>query len=162
MRRLLLDTNIYGLIVVDPERKEVHSVIHSKKDIHLYGFEIVRKELRSTKRTANINLRIDLLRVYDDLVDRSYELTVEMKKLADQYYELYSQIGGTQSKDKMLNDFLIIACASLKNLDLVVSNDLRTMLSDWAIKAYIAVNRINNIKLPKHINYEEFKNVIQK
>lgn len=163
MKRLLLDTNIYGLIIVDPKREEIHTTIHSNKELYLYGFEVVRKELRSTKRAAvNMNLRMDLLRLYDDLVTKSYELNLEMEKLAEQYYGLYWDLGGTFPKSEMMNDFLIIACASLKNLDVVVSHDTKTMFHELAIKAYTSVNKINNLKLPEFIGYEKFKNGIKK
>jgi len=163
MKRLLLDTNIYGLIIVDPKRGEIHTIIHSNKELYLYGFEVVRKELRSTKRVAvNMNLRMDLLRLYDDLVTKSYELNSGMETLAEQYYELYKNLGGTFPKSEMMNDFLIIACASLKNLDIVVSNDTKTMFHELAIKAYTSVNKINRLKLPDFIGYEKFKNGITK
>jgi predicted nucleic acid-binding protein len=162
MERLLLDTNIYGFIVVDADRESIHKAIHANKDISLYGFKVVRKELRSTKRSViNMNLRMNLLRVYDELIKKSYELTPVMNELAEQYYKLYVEIGGTSPKSKLMNDLLIIACASLKNLGIVVSNDKKTMLSELAIKAYTSVNGINKIKLPNFISYGEFKNVIK-
>lgn len=163
MKRLLLDTNIYGHIVVDPEREKVHKIIHTKDDILIYGFDIIRKELRSTKRSvAGINLRMDLLRVYDELAKKTYETSPEIERLAQHYYNLYVEVGGTSSESELKNDFLIIACASMKNLDIVVSNDTKTMLNELAIKAYTVVNKINGIKLPNFINYGEFKNVIQR
>jgi len=163
MKRLLLDTNIYGFIVIDNKREKIHQTIHSNTNIDLYGFEVVRKELRATKRViVNMNLRMDLLRVYDDLVKKTYEITDSMKKLADEYYLSYNKFGGTHPRSKLINDFLIIACASLKDLDIVVSNDVRTMLNEIAINAYKKVNEVKGINLPHFINYEEFKNVIKK
>lgn len=138
-------------------------MIHASESIDLYGFEIVRKELRATRRViVNMNLRMDLLRVYDDLVKKTYEVTESMKKLAEEYYLSYTKLGGSHPRGKLINDFLIIACASLKDLNIVVSNDVRTMLSEFAINAYKKVNKTKGINLPSFINYEEFKNVIKK
>ena len=109
-----------------------------------------------------MNLGMDLLRLYDDLVKKSYDLNSEMENLAGQYYELYQNLGGTFPKIEMMNDFLIIACASLKNLDVVVSHDTKTMFHELAIKAYTSVNKINNLRLPEFIGYEKFKNGITK
>ena len=163
MKRLMLDTNIYGHIVVDDDRDDVHKTIHANENISIYGFEIVRKELRATKRNVlGINLRMDLLRVYDELVKRSYEVDKAVKTLANEYYESYLEIGGTHPKGKLFNDLLIIACASIKDLDIVVSNDVRTMINEFAITAYKKVNKTKGINLPGFINYEEFKNVIRK
>lgn len=60
----------------------------------------------------------------------------------------------------MINDFIIVACASKNNLDIVVSNDNVTMLTENAIRAYDDVNKIISLKTPKFIDYKEFKEII--
>ena len=147
MKRVLLDTNIYGFIVVDPDRRIIHESIHAMSDILLYGFAVIRE---------------DLLRAYDELVKKSYDKTPAMERLSEQYYQLYAEMGGTSPKSKLINDFLIIACASLKDLDIVVSNDEKTMLNELAVKAYVSVNKLNNIQLPHFISYEEFKHALRR
>jgi len=109
-----------------------------------------------------MNLRLDLLRAYDELVKKSYDKTPAMERLSEQYYQLYAEMGGTSPKSKLINDFLIIACASLKDLDIVVSNDEKTMLNELAVKAYVSVNKLNNIQLPHFISYEEFKHALRR
>ena len=75
---------------------------------------------------------------------------------------MYTALGGCLSQEKLLNDFLIIACSSIKNLDVVVSSDGKTMLSELAVKAYMLVNKTKGIPLPRLISYEVFKNEIRK
>ena len=60
----------------------------------------------------------------------------------------------------MINDFLIVACASKNNLDIIVSNDNITMLAENAIKAYKNINKMLSLKTPKFIDYKEFKEII--
>ena len=161
MKRLLLDTNIYGYIVADNDRDNVHAWIHTNDKISLYGFEVIRKELRSTKRNV-CGLRMDLLRIYDDFVKKTYGVEDAMNELAEEYYNTYLELGGNRPKDKLMNDFLIIACSSLKDLDIVVSNDENTMLNELQIRAYRLTNKNKGVRLPSFINYDKFKNVIKK
>lgn len=149
--------------MVDDERNLIHSRIHAREDLFIYGVIVVRKELRAVKRTVEgINLRVDLLRIYDDLVKKTYPLEEEIEKLAEEYFNSYLSLGGTLSKDKIMNDFLIIACASLKNLSIVVSEDVRTMFGELALKAYTLINEQRNLSLPEFVSYFEFKNEIKK
>ncbi len=119
MEKLLLDTNIYGLIVADQDRKEIHQAVHSSAFL-VFGFEVIRKELRDTPKSLILrdkNLRIDLLSVYDDLVKKSYPLDPEMEDLAESYFTAYRKFGGNISKDKIFPYFLIVACGCTKDGD---------------------------------------------
>ena len=61
-------------------------------------------------------------------------------------------------KEKDLKvDFEIIAVASLKQVDIVVSADKRTMLSKLAAETYDVVNKINGLKTPRLVDYFEFR-----
>ena len=68
MRRIILDTNIYGLIVEDPNRDIVRYGIEKKKVVIVYNLPLIRKELRDTPRYIRFegeNLRNYLLIIYD-------------------------------------------------------------------------------------------------
>jgi len=128
----------------------------------IYGVkEIIRKELRATPKDSKVGekkLRSNLLGLYD-IFTRSHELSLaeEHKKLADDYYKAYRELGGSKPKDSILNDLIIVACASSTEMDVVVSEDEKTMLTENAIKAYNFVNNINKKRTPKVIGYTEFK-----
>ena len=160
MKRMLLDTNIYGLIVVDPESVIVKEGLKSA-EIVIYGNSVIRKELRATppRRIDGINLRLDLLRLYDELVKKELEIK---KQIADAYAQAYRELGGSISLAKLENDFLIVACSSAHNLGIVVSEDNSTMLNELAMKSYKIVNTALNLGLPRFIGYEEFKKQIKK
>jgi|SRR3989344_1908985 len=159
----MLDTNIFGLIVVRSDGEIIHSLVHRNPEIFIYGCSVIRKELRDTTRVVpGINLRSDLLRAYDDLVKKTYDIESDVVQLANRYYEAYKNLGGRTPQHKLMNDLLIIACASLKQLDIVVSNDERTMLSESMICAYKLVNKTLSVRIPQFISYEAFKNELKK
>ena len=161
MKRVIFDTNIYGIIVIDTQRDKVRNKIEKEKAAVVYGFQLIRKELRETPRSIRVqgeNLRNYLLRIYDELT-KNHELKFlnECDNLADSYFVVYKELKGFASKNEILKDFLIFACASLNSLDIVVSNDKKTMLSEQALKSYKIVNQIKNIRMPRFLDYEEFK-----
>lgn len=167
MKKLLFDTNIYGEMVVDPKIEQVKNGFEKcKKQILIYGIRnIIRKELRQTPKDSLIEgkkLRSNMLGLYDLFtMNHDLSLTEEYKKLADDYYKEYRKVGGSKSKETMSNDLLIVACASSKDMDIVVSEDEKTMLTENAVKAYKLVNDINNKRTPKFIGYNEFKSELR-
>jgi len=165
LKNILLDTNIYGLIVVDYDRNEVRNSIENKKEVIIYGLSLIRKELRDTPKNIRLvgsSLRNSLLSIYDEITkDHILKLTIDIEELADSYFNVYKEIGGYASKDDIIKDLIIIACASLNSLDIVVSNDNKTMLSEKAIKSYKIVNELKKIRIPRFLDYEEFKKEIR-
>lgn len=166
-RKYLLDSNIYGEMVVDIEIEHLKEDYENCRNIIIvYGIkEIIRKELRATSKSAKVGekkLRSNLLGLYDIFTGK-HELSVtqEHKQLADDYYKAYIKFGGSKSKDEMFNDFLVVACASFKDMDVVVSEDEKTMLTENAIKAYNSVNNINKKRTPRFIGYNEFKSELR-
>ncbi|MBI2105311.1 hypothetical protein HYT56_00565 [Candidatus Woesearchaeota archaeon] len=167
MKRILPDTNIYGELVIDKDIARIKDNFEkSKEKLTIYGLKLVRDELRSTHKHSRVegkNLRVALLSLYDYFV-RDHELKSKMEelnKIADNYYKTYRSFGGSKSKNIMMNDFLIVACASKNNLDIVVSNDNITMLTENAVRAYNNINELIGLKTPKFINYKDFKEIIK-
>ncbi len=165
MKRVILDTNIYGLIVIDADRDSVRYGIEKKKKAIIYNLPLIRKELRDTPKSMRFegaNLRNYLLGIYDEFT-KNHELKFinAAEELADIYFDIYKEIGGYASKAEIIKDFVIVACASLNSLDIVVSNDNKTMLSEKALKSYNMVNQIKKIRLPRFLNYDNFKKEIK-
>lgn len=164
LQRFLPDTNFYGLIVADSLRTEIHRKIHEHA-VLLFGFDVIRKELRNTPRTIifhNKNLRIDLLSIYDDLVRKTYNTGQNIQELAENYFTAYKGFGGNVGKDNIMNDFLIVACATLKQMEVLISDDKHSLLAEDARKAYTLVNSIRKLKTPCFINYQKFKDMLMK
>jgi len=165
MKRVILDTNIYGLIIVDESIDKLKEDLDKKNIFIVYGFPLIRKELRDTPKSIKLesaNLRNRLLSIYDEITkNHTLKLTSNIGKLSDSYFDIYKKIGGHASKNEMIKDLTIVACASLNLLDIVVSNDNKTMLSEKAVDSYNIVNQIKNIKTPRFISYEQFKKEIR-
>lgn len=161
MKRALLDTNIYGKIIENKDELIVRKAFgQAKNPLIAYGFKIVRSELRDTSKEVKIyetKLMTALLSIYDFVVkDHELPFTSEIEELSGDYYLAYRKIGGIKDRDQILNDFKIVACAAINNLEVVYSEDNKTMLSDAALKSYDIVNGIKKIKTPKSVNYKEF------
>ncbi|MEW5896276.1 MAG: hypothetical protein AB1668_01160 [Nanoarchaeota archaeon] len=91
------------------------------------------------------------------IVDEAGNQTQEIKGLAGDYYEAYRQLGGSKGHDVMFDDFSIVACATIYQIDIVVSEDNKTMLTENALKAYDLVNSLQKKRTPSFIGYLEFK-----
>lgn len=169
MKRVILDTNIYGKII---EEMNLDLILEnlSKSNIVIYGNDVIRKELRDTPKekimisqNKKVKIRIMLLNTYDFLVkEHSLKTTESAMKLAETYYIAYKNLGGSRVIKEMANDFIIVATATLSNLSIVYSEDNKTMCSGEALKSYELVNRIKELKTPEFKSYEGFRNEINK
>lgn len=113
MKRVLLDTNIYGEMVQDPELDTLVASILKEKQLIIYGNVIIKRELRETSK--------------EELLDGSKNLRV------------------------------LLVSASMKGLNIVVSEDDSSMLRENAIRAYKLINSIIKKETPSFTGYEEFK-----
>ena len=52
---------------------------------------------------------------------------------------------------------MIVAAAAVNNLDMVVSNDEKTMLTENAVKAYRLITAVKKKKMPDVILYDKFR-----
>ena len=165
MKRILSDTNFYGLLSKDEERLKIVEKIKTSSKIIIYGFKMIRNELRDVPKLIKIenkNLRIDLLNLYDSIVENHVlELTSNISGVAESYYKAYREFGGIRAKEDIGNDLVIVSAASLNNLDIVVSNDEKTMLAENAVRAYTLINSVINKRTPKFISYRGFKKLLR-
>ncbi len=163
MKRVLLDTNIYGNMLIDSDIDKIKEGVGTSYLV-IYGLRVIRNELRATPRKIKVkgsNLRIDLLGLYDELVKgHSLETHSDTEVLARHYYRLYQELGGHHGLNEVLADFLIVAEASVHSLDIVVSEDEATMKHPLALKAYTLVNSIKNLRNPDFLSYAEFKTAL--
>ena len=163
----MLDTNIYGLLIADNELLKIKVEYEKiRNEYPIYGLSLIRKELRATpkgKKHLNKNLRVAMLSLYDTFVGK-HDLVVNEKdllKIAKQYFKIYKDLGGGYGQKEMLNDFVIVAGAAEKDLDVVVSHDNGTMLSEIALKSYEIVNKKLGLKNPEFYDYLDFKDLFR-
>lgn len=158
MKRVLLDTNIYGRILEKGAEKLIREAIETdklKNKFIIYGNDLIRAELRKTSQRLKIreaNLRVALLTIFDILVQQHrFEINRDMEWLAQQYFKVYKEIGGSQSEKVVINDFTIVASAALRNLDIIYSDDSKTI-----------VNEIKRLRTPNFESYSSFINEIRR
>ena len=165
MKRVLLDTNVYTALLKEGETGKSVVVQAAALGFRFYGFEEVRHELKSAPRMVvhfSENLRADLLRLYEEVIAKEYSFEQKMMDLAVEYYNAYRSFGGGISHKDIITDFLIVACASLKQVDVVVSQDAGSMLNAYARRSYAEVNSKHDLAVPKLLTYESFKKEIEK
>ncbi len=154
--RVIFDTNIYGELV-EKDRDYLIKKISESTTVIVYGFEIIRKELRAAPSNTReyLHLRQDLLRTYNKIVSHhSFRVNTAIAALATEYALNYK---GGISKHRMVSDFLIVACASIHRLDVIVTEDNHSMNSFLARQTYHKVNIKNGLKDPAFYSLMEFE-----
>ncbi len=159
MLRVLFDTNIYGDLLEEPDAEQIEEKIRLEKDFIVYDFPPIRKEIRNIPKVtrASRKARILLLNMYDRVTGGHYlRNSIEINNLAKKYFDHYRNLGGTYGWDTNIRiDFMIVACASFNGLDIVYSNDQRTMLGKTAMKGYHHININENFRTPSFLHYAD-------
>ena len=163
----MLDSNAYELILKEIGLENLRKA-KTNQEIIFYGADVIRKELRQISKQRKslldskiIKLRNVLLSIYDLLVeDHQYIVDMKTDGIAQDYYVAYSVLGGKTPKDDIITDFRIVACASLHNIDILVSDDRKTMFSKTSLNAYASVNSLYKIRNPAFIKFDGFKELI--
>jgi len=159
--RILLDTNVYGVLVEKDKLVLVEQILKTSK-VAIYGCKLIRDELRETpawKSAEGKKLRNTMLQTYDVLVGKHLiQMTPAITRLATEYTRAYK---GNVSVSRMLADFLIVSAATIKGLDIVCSEDDRTMKSRKAIQAYKQINKENGLGTPNFIGLKEFEAMLE-
>lgn len=163
MLRIIFDTNIYGLLIQETRIEDIRKKILNDKEVVIYGFKPVRKELRDTPRgekLGRLSKRNLLLCLYDELTCGRYlQESIKINRIALKFYNAYRNFGGIKSwKESNIDvDFTIVACASYYRLEVVVSDDSKTMLSKSAMKAYKHITLKEGLWNPNFWKYSDLK-----
>lgn len=159
----MLDTSVYGKLIVDEEILNKVMKKYQNHEFIIYSTPIIRKELRATPKTAVHGvkkLRILLLNLYDSFItkdNQNLKFNKLIEALSNDYFLEYKKNKGSLSNEAIRNDLVIVATATIYQLDVIVSDDEKTMLSDKAIRSYISVNKKYGLKEPKFKKYSKFK-----
>ena len=149
---VLFDTNIYGFIIKEPKEmlaKLTKSIIDDRTFI-IHNFKVIRDELRKAP---------NILPLYDSLVTNNIISVSDLiEKIAKEYYDEYKRLGGMRSKNNnFMNDLKIVACASIKNFNLIYSEDKNSMWNSFSMQVYKNINLKYNLRTPSFYNYYELK-----
>ncbi|MFH1696598.1 MAG: hypothetical protein ABH854_01675 [Candidatus Diapherotrites archaeon] len=152
--RAMLDTNTYEVLFsMDP--LPIARLVRAGRLI-VYGCKAIRDELRGIPPSVKVggrSYRNMLLSLYDEFTrNHSYPVESLAETLAEEYGQAYK---GGVSKRKMMPDFLIVAIATIHRLDIIVSEDEKTMKSGPAMRAYAQVNKRKSLETPRFIKVRE-------
>lgn len=150
MLSMLLDTNVYGRMVEDKDDGlKVAESLAEDPEVVVRNFRLIRNELRRAPA---------ILPIYDQVVSsKVVDETHEIRKLANTYFEEYKNHGGHQGRNAFMNDMMIVACATLAQCDIVVSDDQRTLGHPIARSAYATVNLKQALRTPSFLTYSDLK-----
>ena len=150
MANVVLDTNIYGKLAKDIDGERLIEVLIRKDTFTIHNFKIIRDELR--RASSNI------LAIYDRLVKTKMTSdTIDIDRLANEYLKIYRELGGHRGAQDIIKDFKIVAYASIKNCDIVFSDDEKTLKHPTAVAAYKIINLRKNLRTPSFYTYATLK-----
>ncbi|MDD4877698.1 MAG: hypothetical protein PHO02_01525 [Candidatus Nanoarchaeia archaeon] len=161
MVHVLLDICIYGRFFEDADGLHLAEEIIKDEKFIIHNFRLIRDELRNTsvkKAIRSKNLRVQMINLYDKLVKG--RIIVEdkaIKSLAKEYFSEYKKQGGNLGQKSIINDLKISACAALKGIDILYSEDNKSLKSVNALAAYNIVNLKHNLRTPNFIGYSTLK-----
>ncbi len=167
MKKLLLDTSIYGEMIVDADLDVLLVWFSSKRDILPYGFTVVKKELKDVPESTPFLERETqrLVRWLYAFFTRGRTLVVrrdKVQELAQEYCRVYEQLGGLFPLSHVENEFLIVACGSITNMDIVTSDDNVPMVSETTARVYEKVNAKRGLRVPRFFDYDDFRGMVFK
>ncbi len=159
MLRVIFDTNIYGLIIKEDDAAELERKIIAEKEFIVYSYGPIREELRAIPKISKLSkkTRIVLLSLYDRITGNHFlENAIKITNLAKKYYDFYRNAGGIYGWDTSIRiDFMIVACASFHGLDIIYSEDSKTLVGKHALKAYKHINLKENLRTPEFLKYAD-------
>mgnify|MGYP001558950667 CR=1 FL=1 len=165
MKKVIFDTNIYGNIAIEDTGFDIAKNLSKNNEIIIYGSDIIEEELQRVPEEKTLRGRKfkEIIHyLYYTIIKYRLKTSPLIDYLAEMYLELYKDKIKKEKikKDNWKNilvDFRIVALASLKNLDVVFSNDDRTMTSNLCIKIYKKINKENSLRTPEFLNYLDLK-----
>ncbi len=172
--KIILDTNVYGEILVEENREELVKKIKEDKSSVIYGVDIIEEELSETPSEIKYKgkeLKKLLIDLFETISKEIINITPLAKYLAEDYFRRYKKLSKTKkyninkekySEKNLKIDFEILAIASLNSIDIVVSSDIRTMLSQISKDICKYINNQNKLRTPRLLDYKSFKENLAK
>lgn len=159
MLRVIFDTNIYGLLLKEADWADIERKITADKEFVVYSYQPIRKEIRDIPKVTKLSkkTRVALLCLYDNIThNHFFENSIQITNLAKKYHDCYKNFGGIYRWDTNIRiDFMIVACASIHGLDIVYSEDRRTLGGKAALKAYKHINLKESLRTPNLYSYSD-------
>lgn len=162
--RVIFDTSVYGKLIErfpkEVETLQLHALL--RKMCVIYSCNTIRKELRAAPRlptTTGKDLRLTLLRLHDTIIRKQFLVNTHIVELTEHYFKKAKELGDVKVKSwsTMNHDLTILASATVHGMDVIVSNDLKTMLGPFIMNAVKEINEMFGLSTPRFIPYETFE-----
>ena len=158
MKIVLFDTNIYGLAL---EKKDVANILmlfvnqkqKSEKEYVAFGSQIVNQEINANPHQET---KSKLNELYELVISGEIKLTEKVKLLALEYF---NECKNSHVKIT-LEDCQIVASSCMANVDFIVTNNRKTMMSDKSIDVFTFINKKKGLRTPNLIGYEVLKSFL--
>ncbi|MBI5803461.1 hypothetical protein HY448_02135 [Candidatus Pacearchaeota archaeon] len=152
MVNVIIDASTMGRLAADKIYGEslAKKIIKNRGNFSICNFKVVRDELRKAPK--------QILEIYDNIASKKMvHDSSTISNLAKEYFNQYRKNGGGVGRKKILKDFKIVACASIRNCDLIFSDDDRTLKSSKAVGAYKTINLIKGYRTPTFYGYNDLR-----
>jgi len=155
MKNILLDTNIYGLAL---EKKDVAHALaflaeekqKSEKRYFVLGSEIINDEINANPHKET---KTRLNELYQVVISGEIRLTDKIKELALEYLNECKN----NSVKITIEDCQIVASSCFANVDLIVTDNRKTMMNPKAIDIFTSISRNKKLRTVKFVGYETLK-----
>ncbi len=158
MKKMIIDTNIYGLAL---ERKEVANILvhiadekqKLEKRFSVLGFKVINDEIDAI---TNSEPRTRMKELYYAVISGEIRLTSYIESLALEYFK--------ECKDEKakitMEDCQIVASATAANVEFIVTDNRKTMRSPKALDAFTLINKNKKLRNPNIISFENLKSLV--
>ena len=151
MKRILLDTNIYGWALEKQGIADLLAFFAEKKqtkEIFVLGSEIINKEINANPyREARERMK----ELYQAVISGEIRLTESVESLANIYFNVCEE-----KRIKItLEDCGIVSSASLAGVDVIITDNRSTMSNAKSIEIFDSINRKRKLKHFKFMNSDE-------
>ncbi len=155
MHTLLLDTNIYGLAL---EKKELANILvlftdekqNPDKRYIVLGSEIIYNEINANPHRE---ARSRLNELYQIVISGEIRLTDKIKSLSLEYFY---ECKNNHIKIT-IEDCQIVASSCFANVEFIVTNNRKTMMSHKSIEVFTSINKKKGLRTPKFARHEILK-----
>jgi len=160
-QRVIFDTTIFGILAKEENSGEIQLKIKEDSDFKVFGVNAIRREIKNVNWESKQIQKI-ILKIYEFLTEKEYPVDQSIEELAKKYFYKYQEFGGKKDYQILKTDLLIVATATMKNMDIVVSSDRETMSKDHKAgekfrKAYREINAVERYNNPDFWQYKELK-----
>ncbi|MBI2105639.1 hypothetical protein HYT56_02255 [Candidatus Woesearchaeota archaeon] len=160
-QRVIFDTSIFGLLIKEKNIENIQIEIKEDTAFKVLGINAIRREIKNVEWSPT-EIKSSILKLYEFLIEKEYAIDKKIEEFAEKYYNYYKESGGKKLYKELRTDLLIVATATVKNVDILVSIDRETMsmsskYGEIFRKTYHHINVGEGFRDPNFWQYKDLK-----